>query len=842
MLALIDDMPAATSAELDDAFRTKYEDLSTEKWNKRVDENTLWLESQFKHALEKRAATVPTKPSSFLGWALDAQQRGFYVLPCDPGGKEPAGEAVPHGVLDASNDPNIIRGWWAKNPNYNPAISLGPSNLVVYDYDTIAPFPNKPATLRIQSGRALKDGEVGGIHDYYRGSCKTRSMWLDAEGNLLDKDNRGADGVVVNVHQKDAAGKYIHAPVGEIRSRGAYVIYAGALHKSGNLYKIINDISLTESPEQNTDEFIESGPAVGTDKQNEIANFVETAFTESGVDYRFRKHYQREGNGFVWYIACPWKEEHTGGKDFNTSSAVIMYPSGMLIYECKHAHCDGVREWKELRAWMEEKAGHKLTFSEPTCTVLIDNRPAGGAPAPKQSLPPATVMEVVAPNTVAEAAAAAAAITTAALVKAEGWDGDPEDVIPPFDPSAIKGIYREFVELVTRGTTLVPQFAYAIAKTVVGAKMAGNVKFTMLDVEPRYYTSLIGETGSGKGEAWRRSLQILCPQVAPEDEDTRQIFARNSSCGLKIINSFDSGAGLKDAFFESPENRSILCYVDEVGSLGNKGKETKNPEIIDAVIELADSTSISRVLAKRPGGAGGGTKTKNDARLCLVMCGQDGSTYMKAFAGRTKLGLWDRLYPEFGVAQDAGDLPPMNIDGINNLFMKLISLEYSGTMSMSLDAKEMIDVFWAHQLPEVRKKARWKKNLMLDAHVLAFGRGVKGVQLEDARDAIKTFSRQMVIRKICFTTEVPDRTGYYLGLIKNITASMQRKIDAGLDPVTVAKSRRDYEKETHAHRDNETHLFERAWQVHYPHWLKKVKIKKTNGQEYEKFLPLPEDN
>ncbi len=83
------------------------------------------------------------------------------------------------------------------------------------------------------------------------------------------------------------------------------------------------------------------------------------------------------------------------------------------------------------------------------------------------------------------------------------------DPIPPFDASVVNGIYKRFVEVATRGTTMAPQFVYAIAKTFVGARMAGKVKFENLDVEPRFYTALIGETGSGKGEAWRRVFQIL---------------------------------------------------------------------------------------------------------------------------------------------------------------------------------------------------------------------------------------------------------------------------------------------------------------------------------------------
>jgi hypothetical protein len=162
-------------------------------------------------------------------------------------------------------------------------------------------------------------------------------------------------------------------------------------------------------------------------------------------------------------------------------------------------------------------------------------------------------------------------------------------------------------------------------------------------------------------------------------------------------------------------------------------------------------------------------------------------------------------------------------------------------MTMALDARGLLDKFWLEQKPEVRKKARWKKHLMLDAFMSAFGRGSKIVKLEDAEIAIKIFTRQLVIRQVHFTTEVPDRTGYYLGLIKNITEKMRRQLASGYPPTQVAKSRRDYEKESHAHRDNECHLFERAWQVYTPTWLTKISVQKPNGQTYVKYLPMEDD-
>jgi hypothetical protein len=402
------------------------------------------------------------------------------------------------------------------------------------------------------------------------------------------------------------------------------------------------------------------------------------------------------------------------------------------------------------------------------------------------------------------------------------------DPIPPFDLSVVNGIYRKFVEVATRGTTMAPQFVYAIAKTVVGARMAGKVKFENLDVEPRFYTALIGETGSGKGEAWRRVFQILNCEA--------QI---GNVSKLKIINSADSGAGIRDAFFEPPEEAPMLMYIDEVESFGNKAAATRNPAIMDMLIELADGTHISSVKASR--GKSKGTKTKNDARLCAVMCGQEGSVYMKAFAGRTKLGLWDRLTPEYSVAVEAGDLPHISTSDAFQLLNELNKLDYSGVMTMSDDAKTRLEIFWSEQPAAVRKKARWKKNLTLDAYMSAFGRGVKVAEVEDVEIAIRIFTRQLVIRQTHFTSEVPDRVGYYIGLLKAITAKMERQLAAGVPEGLAAKSRRDFEKESHAHRDNETHIFEKGWHVYSATWLEKREVTKANGQKYWKYLPATDE-
>ena len=50
----------------------------------------------------------------------------------------------------------------------------------------------------------------------------------------------------------------------------------------------------------------------------------------------------------VYNIRCPWAEEHTDGDESGTR--VGQYSDGALFFRCEHAHCRGVREWRQFRA------------------------------------------------------------------------------------------------------------------------------------------------------------------------------------------------------------------------------------------------------------------------------------------------------------------------------------------------------------------------------------------------------------------------------------------------------------------------------------------------------------
>jgi len=404
-----------------------------------------------------------------------------------------------------------------------------------------------------------------------------------------------------------------------------------------------------------------------------------------------------------------------------------------------------------------------------------------------------------------------------------------EDVVPEFDESVITGIYQDIVRLAVGGTTIPAQFAFLNAKVYFGARLAGKATFEGLDCDSCYYGTAIGITGTSKGESWRRTIETI---LYPEFLNLKQ--------QLKIIYSADSGAGLKDCFFEPPHDSPVVCYVDEVTTLGHKAGEKKNPEILDAIIELADSHRVSRILAKK--GKQGGSKTHDNARLSLYACGQDGPAFMSAFAGRTKLGLFDRLYPEFSGPIEAGDLPEIAQADVLDLHKKISALNFNCKMTMSDTTRIELSSFWNAQPVEIRRKIRFKKYLMLDMYMAAFGRGVTVAEVEDLAIAIKIFNRQIIIRRVHFTGEVPDRVGYYIGHLKKWTESMRKRLVKGEAIAWVAMSLRDFQTQSNAFRDNEIHVFNQAWRNYHEAWLAKTRVTGANGHIYEKFVPVPRED
>ena len=411
-----------------------------------------------------------------------------------------------------------------------------------------------------------------------------------------------------------------------------------------------------------------------------------------------------------------------------------------------------------------------------------------------------------------------------------------EKDIPSYNPAIECGYFKEVIDAVCNGTTIPRQFMHNVIKTFVGALVSEHLKFDNLDCNSCQYSVNIGASGTSKRTVWNRGILGIFGTL---------IVGQGEGNSVKIFDSVDSGAGLRDAFFDAPANAPILVVIDEAASLGNKANESKNPEIVDTIIELADSTSISRVKAQKSLKRKAG-KTHSNARLALYMCAQTGEVVTQAFEGRKKQGIRERLSVEFSPPIEPGVIPPIPVQTkmhlVDSLVKLIASSNWKEPMTMTAEANEFLTGFWSNQPQEVRQKVRLWKNLLLDVYLRAFSRGEHAATLEDAQSCAEHFERDQVIRKVHFRGEISNKVGLYVERLKAQTQVMREQLNRGLPVGMVAMSKRDLQTKTHAFDDNELDFFDRALNVFGKAHLWMVSVKAANGQTYTKFIPMAHEN
>lgn len=67
--------------------------------------------------------------------ALALAEHGYRLLPLAPGQKAPLGKLAPHGRKSATDDPDVITGWWSQEPRANIGVACEPSGIAALDVD-----------------------------------------------------------------------------------------------------------------------------------------------------------------------------------------------------------------------------------------------------------------------------------------------------------------------------------------------------------------------------------------------------------------------------------------------------------------------------------------------------------------------------------------------------------------------------------------------------------------------------------------------------------------------------------------------------------------------------------
>lgn len=166
-------------------------------------------------------------PTTKAARAISAARRGLAVLPlhsirdgrctcgkadCGSPGKHPIADLVPHGVKDATKDPEVVLDWYTQFQDANIGVATGDmSGIAVLDVDADhggadslaqleAQYGPLPATWRVQTGR--------GVHYYFQHDPAASKNGVRIAG----------------------------LPGLDWRSTGGYVVAPGSTHASGRTY------------------------------------------------------------------------------------------------------------------------------------------------------------------------------------------------------------------------------------------------------------------------------------------------------------------------------------------------------------------------------------------------------------------------------------------------------------------------------------------------------------------------------------------------------------------------------------------------------------------------------
>jgi hypothetical protein len=468
-------------------------------------------------------------------------------------------------------------------------------------------------------------------------------------------------------------------------------------------------------------------------------------------------------------------------------------------------------KWERL---MESQFNKAITWAK---SLQKNNIPTGVAD-PQQPAPS------VAP------AQAAADLAAEASQDAEGafpfGDG-----IPDFQDGWITGSFRKMVDAVCGGTTIPVQYVWHASKAMACALLT-RYQIVLEDCESaRTYFVVFGGTGTGKGLSFRRTQKLVDG-------------VRGFSPFVKIITSIDSQAGIRDAFFEMDEknNLPILFFANEVKNIGHKSDSKKNPDILDALVELADETTVTVTKAKKSLKAKA-CRSRDNSWLLAYVCSQDKEAFATAFPRTKDQGLPDRFIPEYSPRIEAGSLPEPNFalgaEGLEEIIKTIQSAKTSG-LTLSAEAKATFQEVWNRQEPQYKTSPRFRQQFMLEVYLKAIGEGRTTALPSDVLVASEIVERRKPIRQKFLDEQIPNQAGVYTSRLKAIHADMFRQLRRGIRWETVALSKRDLATMTQAYKEADLSTFNQAWNSMKSFWTP-VNIRANNGHTYAKYVPMPEE-
>ena len=181
--------------------------------------------------MSKQLTTTP-----FKTFASAYLQRGWFIFPLRPNGKEPV---TPNGFKDASNDLEVIENWIRRYPNSNIGIATEASNLIVIDCD--ASKGEAPPTPWNQPG--IKEGV-----DVFLTAIEESGHQFDFNTFTVSTPNNGWHYYFQDQGAPIQSGANVSGLWRvDIRSKGGYIVAPGSCLTAGS-YEVDTIGSLSPMP------------------------------------------------------------------------------------------------------------------------------------------------------------------------------------------------------------------------------------------------------------------------------------------------------------------------------------------------------------------------------------------------------------------------------------------------------------------------------------------------------------------------------------------------------------------------------------------------------------------
>ncbi len=325
----------------------------------------------------------------------------------------------------------------------------------------------------------------------------------------------------------------------------------------------------------------------------------------------------------------------------------------------------------------------------------------------------------------------------------------PIDLIPkeeeqagqiPFPLEIISGPAGKFVDAFSGILEAPRQFWYMAYLTCLGSIVADKLTWdTALDVQPRLYTVLLGESAYS-----RKSTAIKV---------TAKFFGLHP--GFYTVGGCGSGESLGATLQE--ERMVLLCY-DELKSLIDKS--SSNQTLLNAVHILFDNNTYeNRVLDSK-------RSIRVENGYLSLLAASTTHTFKTLFdAKHVDLGFCNRLFLVPGKSKKKNPIPgQVSADEVEDVFISLFeSFESAVTKLRSMDrfqnnryeyhitddADERFGKWYREEWPKELCAGRLENYGLRLMLLLAFNDGKGEIDLETVEKTIKLLNWQLKVRRLC---------------------------------------------------------------------------------------------